>query len=123
VKDLVLFVLGVIVGFFFGLVIYWMPLRQLRNELSSLRNLVFKRYNRGDVIVVKAGSDLKLVDPSLGGPLHVYSQTEMVIAYDVGVDWYFMSTGGHQRSRVVHASLQGQTGLPFLYKVPHHWIQ
>lgn len=94
----------------------------MKNELSSLRNLVFKRYKRGDQITVKQGVDLKLVDPSLGSSLLIYEQAEMIVAYDVGVDWYFMSVGGHQRSRIVHASLKGQTGLPFLYKVPHHWI-
>jgi hypothetical protein len=122
VKDLILFALGVIVGFLFGLVIYWLPLRQLRNELSSLKNLMLKKYTRGDEITVRVGVDLKPVDPNFGGPLHIYQQTEMIVAYDVGVDWYFMSTSGHHRSRVVHASLKSQPGVPFLYKVPHHWI-
>lgn len=121
-KDFILFLAGIVIGFLFGLIIYWAPLKQLKNELSSLKSLVFKKYRRGDEIRVIPGVDLKPVDPSLGSSLFVNSQAEMIIAYDVGVDWYFMSTGGHNRSRVVHASLKSQPNAPFLYKVPHHWI-
>lgn len=123
-KDAILLVIGVIVGFIFGVAIYWLPLKQFKRELSSLRDLVFKRYKRGDEILVRSGVDLKPVDPSFGGSsLPLYQQTEMIIAYDVGVEWYFSSTEGHVRSRVVHASLKSQSGLPFLYKVPHSWIE
>lgn len=121
-KDLVLFVLGVIVGFLFGAVIYWAPLKQFKNEMSSLYHLIFKKFRRGDEIVVVQGVDLKPVDPNLGVLYINNTNTEMIVAYDVGVEWYFMSTGGHIRSRVLHVSLKGQAGIPPLYKIPHHWI-
>jgi len=121
-KDIVLFTLGIIAGFLFGVVIYWLPLKQFRNEMSSLYNLIFKKFNRSDEIVVAQGVDLKSVDPTLGVLNISSTNTEMIVAYDVGIEWYFMSTGGYARSRVLHVSLKSQVGIAPLYKIPHHWI-
>ena len=122
-KDFVLFSLGIVVGFLFGVAIYWLPLKQFKRELSSLKNLVFKRYKRGDEILVKSGASLQSVDDYNEPPMPLYEQTEMIIAYDLGVEWFYTNSDGHIRARVVHASLKSQLGLPFLYRVPHCWIE
>jgi hypothetical protein len=120
-KDFVLFVAGMTVGLLSGLWIYWCPHKQFRHELCSIWNLVSKRYKRGDEVTVQQGVDLMPVSPK--GPIRcTTAPTKMIVAYDLGVESFFTSTGGHRRSRVLHATLAGHNEIPFLYNVPYHWL-
>lgn len=113
-KDIVLLVVGVVIGFVFGVAIYWLPLGQFLNEYEAIWNLVWKRYSRGDDLVVKAGTDFK----SLGQDqtLHTITRnTPMKFWHDEGIGWYFTSSGW-KRVRILHVYTESSEQL---YRICH----
>lgn len=116
-KDFILFVLGVVAGFIFGLAIYWLPLRQLKNELCAVWNLCSKKYNRDTAIKLKVGTRLKAISPNVQDKEVLSDQQEWIIWNDEGVTWHF-TINGWQRARVIQVTNPREDGNP-LYKVCH----
>jgi hypothetical protein len=77
--DFFIFVVGIVIGFLFGLIVYWLPLRQFKNEFLSLWHLATKRYKRFDRITVGAGVDIKPLNFNLPIKM-VTSDIEMIVA-------------------------------------------
>lgn len=111
----------VFIGFGFGLVVYWLRVGQLKNEISSLLNLLKRRYVRGDEFTIKAGVDLKAADGS--GTFMVTTNSQMIFWHERGVDWMFCSQKGLIRSRVVYAAfMNNQSAGSKLFLVSHTYI-
>jgi hypothetical protein len=115
--------LWVFIGFSFGLAVYWLRLGQFMNEVKSLINLFFKRYDKDKVFCVKVGVDLKPLD----GGLHLRTvrqgSNEMIFGYEKGVDWIFKNTEWKLiRSRIIYASFKEdhkEGKIPSYYIVSH----
>lgn len=116
-KDLVLFVLGVIVGFLFGVVIYWLPLKQFKNEILSLWNLCSMRLARNDRVKLRVGTKLKPVAIELSEKEVSNEEHEWIIWHDEGVGWHFTSHGW-LRARIFQVADPSEDRNP-LYKVCH----
>lgn len=98
--DAFLFIAGVIVGFLFGVAVYWLPLRQFGNELKALKSLVFKRYHRGSQVTVRAGADLKTLSGQSDATF-VGNEIVMNVHHDQGVEWFHTGSHGWTRARVI----------------------
>lgn len=116
-KDAIFFVLGVVVGFLFGLVIYWLPLRQFKNELHALWSLCTKKYSRDTKIKLKVGTRLKAISPNVQDKEVLNDQHEWVIWNDEGVGWHF-TINGWQRARIIQVANPREDGNP-LYRTSH----
>lgn len=115
-KDWILFVAGIVLGFFFSVAVYWLPLGQFMNECRALWSLR-KRYQREDAIVVKPGVDLKPIDPSKE-TLTTVNNFEMKVANDEGVGWHHTSHGW-VRARILHVYRSDIGSITSLYKICH----
>lgn len=112
----------VFVGFCFGLFVYWSRLGQVKNELSSILHLFTVKLHRGEEFVIKAGVDVKSIDGT--SIKATTADCEMVYGYERGVDWFFCSSKGLIRSRVIYASFKNDTSrIPTYYIISHNYIK
>lgn len=117
IKDVVSLAVGTAVGLIAGVAIYWLPLGQFTNEWLAIWNLTRKRYNRDDELVVRAGTDLKPLNPNLQAAT-VVQNTTMKIWNDEGVGWHHTHSGW-KRARVLHVFDPSREGIQDVYKVCH----
>jgi len=115
-KDWILFVAGIILGFFFSIAAYWLPLGQFKNECKALWNLK-KRYQREDVVTVRSGVDMKPIN-SADAKLSTFNDFKMKVANDEGVGWHHTSHGW-VRARILHVYKPDTGNIEPLYKVCH----
>lgn len=116
-KDGVLFILGILIGFLFGIMIYWLPLRQFKNELFALWNLCTKNYKRDTVIRLKVGTRLKALSMNIQDREVTNDLQTWIVWNDEGVGWHFTSNGW-QRARIVQIMNPSEEGNP-LYRACH----
>jgi hypothetical protein len=118
-KDWFLFVLGIIVGLFAGIAIYWLPLSQFLNECKSLINLATKRYPVGTSITVRGGAELKPLDSGTRlGTGFISQNVNMKVWHDEGIGWFHTSSGW-SRSRILHVYFPSEGGIQLVYKICH----
>lgn len=117
IKDLLFLIVGMILGLLFGIAIYWFPLRQFKNELVALWNLSRIRYKQGDKIKVKAGVDLKPLNPNDKLATTGSNIQQMLIWNDEGISWHHTGNGWI-RARVIHVARQTEELSP-VYKICH----
>lgn len=115
-KDWILFVAGIVIGFFFSIAAYWLPLGQFMNECKALWNLRIT-YRREDQITIRPGVDMSSLDPS-APKLSTTNNFEMKVANDEGVGWHHTSQGW-VRARILHVYRAGTGKIEPLYKVCH----
>lgn len=115
-KDWILFIAGIVVGFFFSIAAYWWPLGQFKNECKALWNLK-KKYLRGEIIIVKTEVDLKPIN-SIEKTLSTFSEFKMQVANDEGVGWHHTSNGW-VRGRILHVYKANTGEIEPLYKICH----
>lgn len=115
-KDWVLFIAGIIVGFFFSIAVYWMPLGQFKNECKALWNLKKKKYLREEIVIVKPGTDLKPIN-SNEKTLTSFSKFNVQVANDEGVGWHH--TSSWMRARILHAYKANTGEIEPQYKICH----
>jgi len=116
-KDILLLILGTLVGFFFSVGIYWAPLGQLFNELKAVWNLCRHRYNRGDTIQIRGGTTLYPLNVKQDRLLFIPNK-EMKIWHDEGINWHHTDSGWI-RARIVHIFNPEEKGIPSVYKACH----
>lgn len=116
-KDLFYLFFGLILGLLFGIGIYWWPLGQLQNELTSLVNLVGKKYPRNSNVLVRSGTELKLVGVA-SYPNILTSDKEMSIWHDEGVGW-FHTNQGWRRARVLQVFDSSFGASLHVYRICH----
>lgn len=116
IKDVVSLVVGLVLGVWVGIALYWLPLRQSLNEWKALFHLVCNRYKQGDIVTVSAGTDLKPVDSQLQIAT-VTSNSTMNVWHDEGVGWHHTHSGW-KRARILHVFNQG-SGVSTVYKICH----
>lgn len=121
-KDWILFIAGIVLGFFFSIALYWWPLGQFINECKALWNLSRNKFKKGDEIVIKAGTDLKSFD-GLSKILFVPSDSKMMIWNDEGVNWFHHSSKGWVRARVLHVCKLNTGSIEPVYKACHFDIK
>lgn len=115
-KDVIYLMIGLIIGLYLGVALYWLRLGQSLNEWKALVNLNFKTYKRGDAVTVKAGTDLKPVNSSLP-TLTVINNLSVHVWHDEGVGWHHTGSGW-KRARIVHVYQAGD-GITNVYKACH----
>lgn len=108
-KDIFYLVIGLALGFLLGIAAYWLPLRQLGNELRALLNLVKKQYSRNEKVSILPGVALKSLDGALE-LLPVAHERELIIWHDEGVNWYH-TDDGWKRARVLQVFQENQTTI------------
>ncbi len=116
IKDIVYLIIGLMLGLYAGVALYWLRLGQSVNEWNALTNLNLKSYKQGDAITVKAGTDLKPVNVALP-PLTVVNNLSMHVWHDEGIGWHHTSSGW-KRARIVHVYQAGD-GITNVYKACH----
>ena len=116
-KDWILFFFGIVLGFFFSIAVYWMPLGQFKNECMALCSLLKKKYQREDVVTIRSGVDLKPVNSSYA-KLSISNDFKMQVANDEGVGWHHTSRGW-VRARILHVYNPDAGSSESLYKVCH----
>jgi len=117
-KDLFYLILGVVIGFFVGIAIYWLPIGQFLNELKSLWSLVSQKYPKGTEILVRSGIDLKPQNSALD-VLFLPRDTLMTVWLDEGIGWHFTHSGW-VRARILQVWInESQDEVPNLYRICH----
>jgi hypothetical protein len=118
VGEIVIFILGVVIGFLFGVAIYWLPIGQFFNELKSLWSLVSKRYPDGTQITVRGGIDIKPQNSALH-VLFLTRDTLMTVWLDEGIGWHFTNSGW-VRARILQVWMnESKDEVPNLYRICH----
>lgn len=112
----------VLIGFGFGIAVYWWRVGQVKNEFNSLFSLFKKKYKRGDEFVLRQGVDVKSLDGSVTRSTN--SDETMTFGYERGVDWFFCSSKGLIRSRVIYAFFNNDTNpIPKYFIISHTYIK
>lgn len=115
-KDLFFLAVGTVVGFIFGIAIYWLPLRQFINECAALVNLMSHRYREGDHVVVRSGVDMMPLDVT-GSKVTTLRNCKVQIWNDEGIGWHH-THDGWKRVRILHVFETGNS-VQNVYKVCH----
>lgn len=97
-KDYVFLILGLILGLFFGLAIYWLPLGQFFNECGAIWSLACRRTTPNQKIKIGPG-DYRCSIPAY--PMTISNTSIAYVWRDEGVTWFFSSKGWVRR-RVLH---------------------
>ncbi len=114
--EIVTFILGVVIGFLFGITIYWLPIGQFWNELRALLSLISKRYPEGTEILVRGGIDLKPLDTNLRVQYAIKEQL-MKVSLDEGINWHHTQSGWI-RARVLQVwKDEREDVIPALYRI------
>jgi hypothetical protein len=113
-KDVFYLIVGVVIGLMAGVAIYWLPLGQFCNEWKALWNLAYRRFNQGDVVKIRSGTQLESTPATYG--YTVTPENRFLVWHDEGVGWFH--TGfGWKRARILRVFLQAQENI--IYKVSH----
>lgn len=117
IKDILSLAIGTVIGLIAGIAIYWLPLGQFTNEWLAIWNLNRKKYKLGEELVIRAGIDLKPLNPNL--PILMTTQNVTVkIWNDEGVNWHHTHSGW-KRARVLHVFESSKQDIQNVYKVCH----
>lgn len=116
-KDIVFLGLGTAVGLLTGVAIYWLPLGQFANEWRSIWHLTRRRYNCGDELIVKAGTDFRALD-SVQVTSTVTQDTRMKVWHDEGIGWHHTHSGW-KRARILHVYPAEGAGIEKVYRICH----
>jgi hypothetical protein len=111
------YILNFALGLLAGIAIYWLPLKQFKNEIRALWNLVRRRYKQGDLLKVKPGTEFRPLNSSQSSVLSMQGTTVRVW-HDQGVDWIHTSSGWI-RARVIHVGLHSGPQMSPVYRVCH----
>lgn len=115
-------ILWVLAGFGFGVAVYWWRVGQFINEFKSLYSLFRRKYKRGDEFNLKPGVDIKSLDGS--EERTTTGEVAMIFGYERGVDWFFCSSKGLIRSRVIYAFRKGdQSEFPKYFAISHTYVK
>lgn len=117
-KDIVLFLFGIIAGFLFSIAIYWVPLNQFCNELKALYQLVFVKFPNGSLVKLKRQISLRTNDfdnlPTTGR-----ENLTMHVVRDEGVNWFRDNTTW-KRARTIIVATSPATSMLVTYKVQNN---
>lgn len=117
--DFLCSMLWVLIGFLFGVLLYWKFVGQFWNELRALRNLVWFRFKRGFVVNIAAESRLFSLDNPTEALELLPNETAMKVWNDMGVDWIHTNSGW-KRARIVHVFHIGdESEVKKVFKISH----
>ena len=115
------FLFGVVIGFLFGVLIYWLPIGQFFNEMQSLWNLVYKRYPEGTNIIVRGRIDLKPQNTAQS-VLLLSRDTPMTVWLEEGIGWHHTHSGW-LRARILQVWISdSKEEFPNHYRICHRDI-